>query len=123
MGAAKNEIMNQLFQGNITIHEAVETLGVSEDNIHKMIDDYEYVPTSDEIIKANSFIQDNFEHIENEVFPKIIKKVSQPVMHTDANEFLENHSDIRPSLELVDSVGINMPYCSTPSRFESAYHG
>ena len=123
MVAAKNEIMNQLFQGNITIHEAVEILGVSEDNIHKMIDDYEYVPTSDEIIKANSFIQDNFEHIENEVFPNIRKNVLQPVMHTDANEFLGNHSDIRPSLELVDSVGINLSYCSPPSRFESAYHG
>lgn len=122
MDAAKNEIMNQLFQGNITIHEAVETLGVSEDNIHKMIDDYEYVPTSDEIIKANSFIQDNLEHIENDVFPNIIKKVLQPVMYTDANEILGNHPDIRPSLELVNSEGTNIFYPST-TRFESAYHG
>jgi len=120
MEAVKKEIMDQLFQGKITIQEAAETLNISEGDIHNMIDVYEYMPTSDEIIEANSIIQDNLNHIENEVFLINISNFPQSVRPTDANEFLENIPEKEKLLIMTDSTGVTPHH--TPNPFESYYH-
>jgi len=119
MEAAKKEIMDQLFQGKITIQEAAETLNISEDDINNMIDVYEYMPTLDEIIEANSIIQDNLNHIENEVFLNNISNFPQSVRLTDANELLENIQEKEKLPIMTDSTGVS-PH--TPIPFESYYH-
>ncbi|PPA79602.1 MAG: hypothetical protein C00003105_02060 [ANME-2 cluster archaeon HR1] len=68
MESTTKEVMDGLFQGNLTVLEASENLGVSEDEIHNMIDDYEYVPTATEIYEIGNIIQENLNYIENDIF-------------------------------------------------------
>lgn len=67
MESNTKEIMDGLFQGNLTISEASEKLGVSEDEIHNMVDDYEYMPTAAQINEIGSIIQENLDYIENDI--------------------------------------------------------
>lgn len=121
METANKEIMDQLFQGKITIQEAAETLKMSESVIHNMIDIYEYIPTSDEIIEGNSIIQDNLDHIENEVFLNNRSNFLRSVRPTAANEFSENIPEKEHIFILTDSTGVTPHNPTTP--FESPpYH-
>jgi len=76
-------------------------------------------PTLDEIIEANSIIQDNLNHIENEVFLNNISNFPQSVRLTDANELLENIQEKEKLPIMTDSTGVS-PH--TPIPFESYYH-
>ena len=67
MESDTKEIMDKLFQGNLTISEASEKLGISEDEIHNMIDDYEYVPTAAQIDEIGNVSQKNLDYIENNI--------------------------------------------------------
>jgi hypothetical protein len=67
MESNTKEIMDGLFQGNLTISEASEKLGVSEDEIHNMVDDYEYMPTAAQINEIGNIIQENLDYIENDI--------------------------------------------------------
>jgi hypothetical protein len=67
MESNTKEIMDGLFQGNLTIFEASEKLGVSEDEIHNMVDDYEYMPTAAQINEIGNIIQENLDYIENDI--------------------------------------------------------
>lgn len=40
------EVMDGLFGGGVTFQEALERLSVSEEKLHRMIDEYEYTPTT-----------------------------------------------------------------------------
>ncbi len=67
MESETKEVMDGLFQGNLTISEASDKLDVSEDEIHHMIDDYEYVPSAEQIYEIGNIIQENLDFIENDI--------------------------------------------------------
>ena len=67
MESNTKEIMDGLFQGNLAISEASEKLGISEDEIHNIIDDYEYVPTAAQVNEIGNVIKENMDYIENNI--------------------------------------------------------
>jgi hypothetical protein len=82
MEASNKEIMDALFQGKIKVHEAAKTLNVSEDDIHQMIDEYEYQPTSDEIVEANKIVLENLESFQYETSCK--KNITNNITPSDS---------------------------------------
>jgi len=67
MDAAVKDVMDGLFRGNITFQDAMERLSLSEENLHRMIDEYEYLPTTEDILDANMIMLDNLDYIEREI--------------------------------------------------------
>lgn len=67
MDAAVKNVMDGLFRGNITFQEAMERLRISEEELHGMIDNYEYLSTTEDILDANMIMLDNLEYIEREI--------------------------------------------------------
>ncbi|MDP3104938.1 MAG: hypothetical protein Q8M95_10080 [Candidatus Methanoperedens sp.] len=67
MDAAVKDVMDGLFRGNITFQDAVERLRISEEELHGMIDKYEYLSTTEDILDANMIMLDNLEYIEREI--------------------------------------------------------
>ncbi len=61
------EVMDNLFRGNITFQEAMEQMKVSEDELHRMIDNYEYTITTEDILEANRMMLENLDYIEIEI--------------------------------------------------------
>ncbi len=105
MDAARKEVIDGLFQGKISIEKAAEILNVSEDAVHKMIDEYEYAPTPTEIIEANKIIQENIDYIEREVFISYKRSVPQNLNLTDATEILGKCSETK-KIPIIDATGI-----------------
>lgn len=105
MEAAEKEVMDGLFQGRITIQKATEILNVSEEIIHKMIDEYEYVPTPEDILEAHRIIQENLEYIEKKVFVSYKRSISPKVRLTDATEILEKVPEIGKASPAIDATG------------------
>lgn len=60
-------VMDKLFQRKIKFEDAVTLLNISEDDLHKMIDLYEYKPTKEQIREVNKMIIDTIESIEIEM--------------------------------------------------------
>ena len=104
MESAK-EVMDGLFQGRITIQKAAEILNVSEETIHKMIDEYDYVPTPEDVLEAHRIIQENLEYIEREVFVSYKRSVPPKVRLTDATEICEQVSEIGKGSPVTDATG------------------
>ncbi len=84
------EVMNDLFQGRVKFHDAMGKLGVSEEQLHEMIDEYEYDPTSEEILEANRIIIENLEYIEREISISCRKSTLQNIKFTSASEIVYN---------------------------------
>lgn len=111
MESATKEVMDGLFQGNLSISEASEKLGVSEDEIHNMIDDYEYAPTATEIYEIGNIIQENLNYIENEIF--IPHKITDAPFDkpTTTDVLPEGQIDVDKLLSVpTDANSITIPY-------------
>jgi len=47
------EILDKLYQDKITIEEASKALNISKDEVLELSDEYQYIPTLEEVHKAN----------------------------------------------------------------------
>ncbi|NOR47582.1 MAG: hypothetical protein GQ533_06000 [Methanosarcinaceae archaeon] len=115
MESATKEVMDGLFQGNLSISEASEKLDVSEDEIHNMMDDYEYVPTATEIYEIGNIIQENLNYIENDILipHKIIDASFDRPTTTDV--LPEGPIDVDKLLSVpTDATSFSIPYPETP---------
>ena len=90
MEAEVKEVMDGLFGGNITFQEALEQLSVSEDELHKMLDGYEYTPTTEDILENNRMILEELEYIEREISVNCRRGISQNVGLTNAAGVFES---------------------------------
>lgn len=122
MEVAEKEVMDGLFQGRITIQKAAEILNASEETIHKMIDEYEYVPTPEDILEAHRIIQENLEYIEKEVFVSYKRSVPPKVRLTDATEILEKVSEIGKGSPAIDATGQIKSGFITPENANPHHH-
>ena len=63
MDTKTKNILDQLFADKISIGEAVEALNMSIEDVFKLADDYEYIPSLEEIREANEIVREGYEHI------------------------------------------------------------
>lgn len=115
MESTIKDVMDGLFQGNLTISEASEKLGVSEDEIHNMIDEYEYVPTATEMYEIGNLIQENLNYIENDIFVSHKMTVAPSDKPTTIDVLAECQFDFerRPSAP-TDANSVTIPYPENP---------
>lgn len=122
MDPTEKEIIDKLFRGEITIPMASKELGVSIDDVHRIVDDYEYVPTIDEECEVQKAILENLTLLNNEFGIK--KNVQSPKVDvTTASEvYPRTQFDMgRRELQLPNANGDYPP--STPTPYDSYYHG
>lgn len=102
---AIKEVMDDLFGGKVTFQAAMERLSVSEDELHKMIDVYEYTPTKEEILEANMMMLENLENIEREISISFKKSMPQNIRHTDATgTFQSSPKTVCPATDVIEAI-------------------
>lgn len=122
MDPTEKEIIDKLFRGEITIPIASEKLGVSIDDIHRIIDEYEYVPTIDEECEIQKVILENLTLLNHEF--SIKKNVQTLIVDvpTASEVFTKTQLDMgRRNLQQPNANGDYPLYISNP--YDSCYHG
>lgn len=122
MGPAEEKVIDKLFRGEITISMASKELDVSIDEIHKILDDYEYVPTIDEECEVQNDILENLILLNQEY--NIRKAVHAPTINipTASEEFpLTSSKTVRCENQLPNASGDYLSYRSHP--YDNFYHG
>jgi len=71
MDERTKEILDRLYVGTIDVYEAAEALKVSVERIFELVDQYTYVPTSDEVIEACKIELETIEYIKHAVLRKL----------------------------------------------------
>lgn len=60
-------VLDKWFQGKIDLKEAAEMLDTTEEIIDQLIDAYDYIPTSEEVIKACEAIEQSVKYMEKSI--------------------------------------------------------
>ncbi|WP_135604094.1 hypothetical protein [Methanococcoides sp. NM1] len=122
MDSAKKEIIDKLFRGEMTISIASEELDVSIDEIHNIIDDYEYVPTFDEVCEVQEAILDNLDFLNNEFCTTFNMNIKNADVPTASEVLPKPQFDIGGcEPQLPNANGDSFPFPS--HSYDSYYHG
>lgn len=57
------ETLDKLHQDKITVKEAAKALNISKDEVLELADEYQYIPTLEEVREANKIQKEGYEHI------------------------------------------------------------
>ena len=109
---AIKKVMDDLFGSKVTFHEALEQLSVSEDELHKMIDGYEYTPTTEDILENNRMILEELEYIEKEIAVNYSRNTQQHIRPASAVGDFGNTSEIAT---LTDAINVKPNALDIPS--------
>lgn len=107
-------VMDNLFQRKIKFEDAVAILGISENELHKMIGSYEYILTKEQIRKVNKMIIETIEYVEKDM-PIIYDRIKRQDIKSP-NAVSENPIILSSSEEVIkepitpSTDGMNIPY-------------
>jgi hypothetical protein len=77
MDEKTKEILDQLYAGTIDVHGAAEALNISVERIFGLVDQYTYVPTSDEVIEICKIELETIEYIKHAALRKLETRGSE----------------------------------------------
>ena len=63
MDTKTKNILDQLYADKISADEAADALNISTEDVFKLADGYEYIPTLEEIREANEIVREGYKHI------------------------------------------------------------
>ena len=66
MNEKRNDILHSLCKGDITFSEASESLGISRDDVEKILESFVWVPSFDRISELCEMERDTLSLIEND---------------------------------------------------------
>lgn len=130
MDAAVKDVMDGLFRGNITFHDAMERLKISEEELHEMIDKYEYLSTTEDILDANMIMLDNLEYIEREISISHVRRTQSNFNPSSAAgglatvEFEPANSSMADEIHMIKTKEPTIPTAGSPySPYDCGYFG
>ncbi len=129
MEATIKEVMDDLFGGKITFQDALKILSVSEEELHVMIDKYEYTPTAQETYEANIMMLENLEYIERKISINYRRSTQIKVIPSNAVGILERNSDeitssVADSIDIIKPKDSTMPNADIPHNpYDLGYFG
>ena len=75
MDKKTEEILDQLYADKIYVEDAAKALNMSIEDVFKLADEYDYIPTSEEVIEACEIEREAINHIKFVALQKIETKV------------------------------------------------